>query len=440
MKKLILFGAGRSATSLIDYLIEQAAKLKWQVTVVDSDPLLARAKVGKTPFASVETFPIEDDSQRSRWIAQSDLVISLLPASLHLLIARDCLRFSKHLLTASYISEEIQQMAPEIKKAGILFMGEMGLDPGIDHMSAMNILDSIQKKGGEVLSFKSYCGALIAPECDDNPWRYKFSWNPQSVIHAGEEGADFREHGIPVHVPYESLFQDCKSVEIPGLGKMAYYPNRNSLLYASRYKIDHVPTLLRATLRYPEFCKGWHALIRLGLTEAKAVSTEGLSFRDWTLQAVPHHDSTAPEESLARFLGTDKHSGLIRQLKFLGLLDSRPVNLGVRSNQEVLLHLMQEKLRMKSSDRDMVIMLHELEFERKNIRARLNSYLIVLGEDNLRTAIAKTVGLPLGILAKLILTNKVSLTGLHIPVLPEVYQPVLKELEEYGVRFEEFFN
>lgn len=440
MKKLILFGAGKSATSLIDYLIEQATKLKWQVTVVDSDPLLARAKVGKTPYASVETFSIEDDSQRSRWISQSDLVISLLPPSLHTLIARDCLRFSKHLLTASYISEEIRQMAPEIEKAGILFMGEMGLDPGIDHMSAMNILDSIQKKGGEVLSFKSYCGALIAPECDDNPWRYKFSWNPQSVITAGQQGADFREAGTPVHLSYEALFENCKSVDIPGLGKMAYYPNRNSLQYASLYKIDHIPTVLRATLRYPEFCEGWHALIRLGLTKDKTLSTDGLSFRDWTLQAVPHHDAADPEGSLAGFLGTDKYSGLIRQFKFLGLLDPGPVNLGTVSNQQVLLHLMQEKLRMKSSDRDMVIMLHELEFERKNIRARLSSYLIVLGEDNLRTAIAKTVGLPLGILAKLILTNKVTLTGLHIPVLPEVYQPVLKELEEYGVRFEEFFN
>lgn len=440
MKKVILLGAGKSATSLIDYLIEQASKYKWQITVIDADPLLARAKVGKTPFARVETFDISDDAARSLWISQADLVISLLPAPLHILVAKDCVRFRKHLLTASYISPDIRALEADIEKAGILFMCEMGLDPGIDHMSAMQILDSIRRKGGQILSFKGYCGALIAPECDDNPWRYKFSWNPEAVVRAGMEGASYLSNGKEVRVPYESLFTDYQAVEIPGLGKLAYYPNRDSLHYRSLYQLDHIPDILRATLRYPEFCEGWHALIRLGLTSPETkTDTDKLSYAEWTLQQVNDHQGGAPEDRLAGFLKTTRRSRLLRQFKYLGLLENAPVGLGKVANETVLRHILEEKLAMKPADRDMVVMLHEMEFERKHIRTKLNAYMIVLGEDSLRTAIAKTVGLPLGILAKLLLTGKVSLTGLHIPVMPEVYQPVLRELEEYGIRFEEFF-
>jgi saccharopine dehydrogenase-like NADP-dependent oxidoreductase len=441
MKKLILFGAGKSATCLIDYLIEQAPKYKWQITVIDADPLLARAKVGKTVHVAVETYDIGNDEARGASIADADLVISLLPAALHILVAKDCLRHKKSLLTASYISPDIRELEKDIERAGVLFMSEMGLDPGIDHMSAMKILDSIRRKGGEVLSFKGYCGALIAPECDDNPWRYKFSWNPRSVVLAGSAGARYRINGKDMAVPYEKLFSDYKAVEIPGIGKMAYYPNRDSLHYASLYQMENVPTILRATLRYPEFCEGWQALISLGLTDpGKTTDTDKLTFSDWTLQSSGGTRHGNPEEKLAAFLHTSSRSRLMRQFKFLGLLDSETIALGKKTNADVLLQVLIEKLRMKPSDRDMIVMLHEMEFERKSIKTKLNSHLIVLGEDNLRTAIAKTVGLPLGILAKLLLTGKVQLTGLHIPVMPEVYQPVLKELEEYGIRFEESFS
>jgi saccharopine dehydrogenase-like NADP-dependent oxidoreductase len=441
MKNVILFGAGKSATSLIDYLIEQASRNKWQVTVVDADAFLARAKVGKSPHATVETFDIHDAEARGKCIAAADLVISLLPAALHILVAKDCLAHHKSLLTASYISPEIRALEKDITEAGVLFMCEMGLDPGIDHMSAMNILDSIRRKGGEVLSFRGYCGALTAPESDDNPWRYKFSWNPRALVTAGCGGATYRVDREVVTVPYEKLFSDFKAVDIPGLGKMAYYPNRDSLQYASLYKMENVPTILRATLRHPEFCEGWQALITLGLTNPhKMQRTDQLSYADWTLQAVNGKQQGSAEERLSAMLQTGKRSRLMRQFKFLGLLSDEPIGLGEKSNADLLLHVLSAKLQMKPSDRDMVVMLHEMEFERKSITTKLNSRLVVLGEDNLRTAIAKTVGLPLGILAKLVLTEKVSLTGLHIPVQPEVYQPVLKELEDYGIRFEESFS
>lgn len=441
MKKLILLGAGKSATSLIDYLIEQASKFKWLLTVIDTDALLARAKVGRTPFARAETFDVENDELRSKWISEADLVISLLPPSLHLKVAKDCIRFHKDLLTASYISAEIAALKPEIEQAGVLFMCEMGLDPGIDHMSAMNLLDSIRRKGGDILSYKGYCGALMAPECDDNPWRYKFSWNPEGVVNAGKGGAAYLSEGKEIHVPYGKLFSDYQAIEVPGLGKLAYYPNRDSLRYRSLYQLEpSLSHILRATLRYPEFCEGWQALISMGLTDAKHQSdSDKLTFSEWTLQQVHGSSDHEPEQRLAAFLKVSRHSRIIRQFKYLGLLGAEPVGLGSTSNAVILQHVLRDRLRMKPTDRDMVVMLHEMEFERKHIRTRLNAYMIVLGEDNLHTAIAKTVGLPLGILSKLILTEKVKMTGLHIPVMQDVYHPVLKELEEHGIRFEEFF-
>lgn len=442
MKKLILLGAGKSATSLIDYLIEQASRFKWLITVIDSDALLARAKVGKTPFARAETFDIENDELRAKWISEADLVISLLPASLHIKVARDCIRFKKDLLTASYVSTEIAALKSEIERAGVLFMCEMGLDPGIDHMSAMNILDSIRRKGGDILSYKGYCGALMAPECDDNPWRYKFSWNPQGVVNAGKDGASYLAEGREIRVPYDKLFSDYQAIEVPGLGKLAYYPNRDSLHYRELYQLDApLSDILRATLRYPEFCEGWQALISLGLTDSlRQTDSDTLSYSNWTLQQVPAATDAAPEDRLAAFLNVARHARIVRQFKYLGLLGTERVGLGTASNAEVLRHVLENGLKMKPTDRDMVVMLHEMEFERKNIRTKLNAYMIVLGEDNLRTAIARTVGLPLGILSKLILTEKVKMSGLHIPVMQEVYHPVLKELEDYGIRFEEFFS
>lgn len=441
MKKIVLFGAGKSATCLIDYLKEQCSRLKWHLTVVDADPILARAKVGRTDFASVETFDINNKEIREKWVSSSDLVISLLPASLHTLVAEDCLHFGKHLLTASYISPEVQKMEKQIQKAGVLFMGEMGLDPGIDHMSVMKILDSIRNKGGEILSFEGYCGALMAPENDDSSWHYKFSWNPMGVILAGQAGAMYRKDGKRIEVAYPQLFENNKTVEVPRLGNLAYYPNRDSLHYASLYHLENVPTILRATLRYPSFCRGWHALIKLGLTDnKKRRKTDQLSFSEWALQKVPAQKRRSDEDRLIDFLQIKKHSKLMAQLKSIDLLSQEKIAMGNTTNAEVLQHILTEKLKMEPNDKDMIVMLHKVLFKRKSITASLNSYLIVLGEDNLRTAIAKTVGLPLGILAKLILMKKIQLTGLHIPVMPEVYLPVLHELEDYGIRFEEYFG
>lgn len=436
-----MFGAGKSATCLIDYLLANAPRQKWHVTVVDNDLMLIKSKTGKSYYVTPVAIDIRDQQARLALVAETDLVISLLPPQLHILVARDCLQYHKHLLTASYTDPEVRKLQKDIQKAGLLFMYEMGLDPGIDHMSAMKVIHSIEKKGGLIYSFKSYCGGLISPESNDNPWQYKITWNARNIVLAGQSGATYKDKGKVKELSHEQLFDQSKTIMIPGLGKLSYYPNRDSLAYMSSYNLEQIPTFMRATLRYPDFCEGWSAVIRLGLTDdSRKIQTDNLTYFKWASQHVKTDKQLSNEENIALFLGVSSKSKIIRQLKYLGLLNGEVINQGEQTSAAVLQQVMESRLGMSPNDKDMIVMMHEIEFERRNIATRMHSYMIVQGEDNLRTAMAKTVGLPLGIMAKLVLQEKINLTGLHIPTMPEVYNPVLKELEEYDIRFEESFE
>lgn len=441
MRNILLFGAGKSATCLIDYLLANAPRQKWHVTIADHDLMLIKAKTGKSYYVTPAAINMEDAAARQPLIQEADLVISLLPAQLHILVARDCLQFGKNLLTASYIDPEVKKLEKDIEAAGLLFMYEMGLDPGIDHMSAMKLIHSIEKKGGQMTSFKSYCGGLISPESNDNPWQYKISWNARNIVLAGKSGATFKEKGKVKELTHEQLFDQSKTIQIPQLGKLAYYPNRDSLAYMDVYNLHDIPTFMRATLRYPDFCEGWSTLIKLGLTEDDhKQGTDNLTYFNWASQQLTIDNDLSPEENMAQYLGVSNKSKIIRQLKYLGLLNGDVINQGEQSNANILQHVIEHKLVMSPTDKDMIVMMHEIEFERRGMSTRLHSYMIVQGEDNLRTAMAKTVGLPLGIMAKMILQDKVPLKGLHIPVSPDIYNPVLKELEEFDIRFEESFE
>ncbi len=441
MKNILLFGAGKSATFLIDYLLTNAPRQKWHITVADNDLMLIKSKIGKSYYATAAAIDVKEQAVRQQLIQETDLVISLLPPALHIIIAKDCLHFSKNLLTASYIDPEIRKLQKDIQKAGLLFMYEMGLDPGIDHMSAMKLIHSIEKKGGQIYAFKSYCGGLISPESNDNPWQYKISWNARNIVLAGASGATYKEKGKIKEVEYPQLFDQSKTIQVPGLGKLAYYPNRDSLNYVDAYNLGNIPTFMRATLRYPDFCEGWNALVKLGLTDdSKKHPTDNVTYFKWASQNIKVDKQLTNEENVAQFLGVSSKSKLVRQLKYLGILNGELINLGEQSNAVILQHVLEDRLKMEAADKDMIVMLHEIEFERRNMATRLHSYMIVQGEDNLRTAMAKTVGLPLGIMAKLLLSGNLQLTGLHIPVMPEVYNPVLRELEEFDIRFEESFE
>ncbi len=498
MKQILVFGAGKSATCLIDYLVNECALNNWTLTVVDGNLELARSKTGNAPHTKALSIDVENEGERSQLIRSADIVISLLPPSLHFLVARDCVQAGKNLLTASYIDDKIAALKNEIHRKGLLFLCEMGLDPGIDHMSAMQLIHSIKADGGRITSFKSHCGGLVAPESDDNPWHYKISWNPRNVVMAGKAGATFKENSEVVNMKYENLFDPKRVVDIPQLGYLAYYPNRDSLGYIPVYGLEEAGTFVRTTLRYPEFCFGWKNIIELKLTdETIEYDTNGLSlkrffqehfnkhgFSDWIekqltarftqtkqlleklqqLLAAEEKADAAQWKELQEFMMIDHKGELMdvnldevktkaaatvagqmheanlsmKQLFFLGADDSETlINKGQCSAADVLQFALEQKLVLKPHDKDMIVMLHEIEYEKNGKTEKVDSYLIVHGEDQLHTAMAKTVGLPLGIAAKLILQGKIRLSGLHIPILPEIYGPVLQELQANGIIFHE---
>lgn len=498
MKKILLFGAGKSATVLIGYLLENAKEENWFLTVIDADLQLVKNKISDSPYGIALSFDINNAEERKTHIGQSDIIISLLPPALHYIVATDCVELKKNLLTASYVDDQIKNLRSEIEKNNLLFLCEMGLDPGIDHMSAMKMIDEIHSKGGKIISFQSHCGGLVAPESDDNPWRYKISWNPRSVVLAGKSGAHFKEKGEEKRLAYEELFVPDRIIEVPELGFLSWYPNRDSLSYASLYHLEEADTFIRTTLRYPDFMYGWKNVIELKMTdEISKYDTEGRSlyevfkehmdkngFGQWLEQKLTNRFSQTkemlnnlvklmeaekeaeaenldiPEEFMtvdekgniteieldevknraASFLAYKMHEAnlTLKQLFFLGLDDKETyVNKGVCSAADVLQFAIEKKLALKPEDKDMIVMMHEIEYKIENKKSKTTSLLIAKGENNVRTAMAKTVGLPLGIATKLILNKTIQSKGLHIPTKKEIYEPVLKELEQHGIKFDE---
>ena len=439
MTNILVFGAGKSSSYLIKYLLDCSLKQFWQVTVADSNLNAALAKIGDHSFGRAVQLDIHEDVLRKRQIGQADLVISLLPPSLHFIVAKDCIELRKNLITASYLSEEIKSLHIDARNAGLLFMNEIGLDPGIDHMSAMKIIDEIERLGADISSFKSYCGGLVAPESDNNPWHYKISWNARNILNAGKSGAHFMDNGIEKKFDYSDLFNQYELIKVPGLGNLAAYANRDSLNYRNYYGLEQVKTMLRATFRYEEFCLGWNTIIQLGLTTEDMKFTDaGLTYYDWFMYATKAVEGNNPSDKIRNI--TPKEKDLVLNLiDWLGLFNSDKINLiGEMSSADILLQRMEEKWKIEDYDKDMVVMRHEFDYARKNIETHLSSTLIVKGEDKTYTAMAKTVGLPMAIFAKLLLTGKIkNLVGVQIPIMKEVYKPVLKELATFGIEFSE---
>ena len=421
MKTILLLGAGKSATVLIDYLLKESETNKWKFIIADANKEQILLKTNHSRFAEAVEIDITNIRQREKIIQRAHVVISMMPPALHFLVAKDCVEYRKHLLTASYLDNTIKSLRDEITQRKLFFLCEIGLDPGIDHISAMKIIDGIKARGGTITSFKSHCGGLVAPESDDNPWHYKISWNPRNVVMAGKAGAEYKLNNTIKHKGYSELFKNCSRINIEGLGKLAVYPNRDSLSYIPIYKLDKVETFIRTTLRYPSFCEGWDAIVQAGLAnEVDEINTYGLTFVKWSAAIIPFvNDSNK------------------LMLQFIGLFDEVLVPAAAKTSADVLQYLLETKLFMLPTDKDMVVMLHEIEYTLEGKTTKIESSLIVKGEDSLRTAMAKTVGLPLGITAKLILNGDLQLTGLHIPIIKEIYEPLLKELKLNGIRFTE---
>ncbi len=440
MKNILVIGAGRSATALINYVLKNAAEKGWFVTVADADPDLAAKKVNNHPNGRATWLDVMKPNDRREVIERNDVIVSLLPAHLHFRIAKDCIKYKKHLVTASYVSQEMYRLGEEARKADLIFMGEMGLDPGIDHMSAMKTIDELRNKGAEIIDFRSYAGGLIAPESDDNPWHYKFTWNPRNVVRAGQGTAQYLEEGKYKYIPYSRLFKQYKVIEVPGMGEFEAYANRDSLLYRERYGLGDIPNILRATLRKRGFCEAWSALVKIGLTDDSypIVCTDGLTYFDFVEAYLPKGKrNESMRERLSQLLKIDIDSDVMSKLEWLDLFSREKIGLRKASPARILQQLLEKKWTLKEEDLDMIVMQHEFIYNLDGKKQKLTSSMVLKGEDSINTAMAKLVGLPLGIFVKLIIDGKIKSTGVNIPVMEEVYTPVLEELEDYGVVFKE---
>jgi saccharopine dehydrogenase-like NADP-dependent oxidoreductase len=437
MKTILVIGAGLSSSSLIRYLVQNAAENNWQIRVVDQDIELAKKKLNDHPAGVALSFNALDPIERKSEIDGADLVISMLPARFHVEIAKDCIAAQTNLITPSYISSEMKALDAPAKEAGIIIMNEIGVDPGIDHMSAMRVLDEIRAKGGSIHSFKSFCGGLIAPESDNNPWNYKFTWNPRNVVLAGQGAAAcFEEESEYKYIPYHKLFTRLDHISIPGYGDFEGYANRDSLSYRSIYKLEGIPTIYRGTLRKSGYCRAWNVMVDLGLTEDNYAmdKSENLTPRSFLNAFLPYRKNVSVEEKFKEYLG-DKID-LYSKFEWLGLFEhTPPFGIPNASPAQLLEHLLVKKWSLDPSDKDMLVMFHEFAFHLEGKFQKITSHMVNIGEDAVYTSMSNTVGLPAAICAKMILNGTLQSKGVQIPVLPEIYNPILDELELYGIKF-----
>jgi saccharopine dehydrogenase (NADP+, L-glutamate forming) len=437
MKNILVIGAGRSSTYLIQYLLNHSASEQWKVTVADVSIDLAKQKTNNHPNARAILFDIHNQQQREEEIKNADLVVSMLPASMHLEVAKDCIKFNKHLATASYVSPEMAALSNEASDAKVTFINEIGLDPGIDHASAMKLIDEIKESGGELISFKSYCGGLVAPESNDNPWGYKFSWNPRNVILAGQGTAQYIENGKYKYIPYNRLFTQIETIEIEGYGKFDAYANRDSLSYRKSYGIENISTLLRGTLRNSGYCKAWNVFVKLGLTDDtyKITASDSMTYLQLLESFLPESIFNI-KEKLYRFMDNNLDDETWEMIEYTGIASESKIQLANATPAQILQNLLEEKWKLNAADKDMIVMQHLFEYK-NNVGElkKITSTLVVKGQDQLFTAMAKTVGLPLAIASKLILQDKIKTRGVLIPTSKEIYIPLLRELELLGIHF-----
>ncbi len=441
MRKILIIGAGRSASNLIHYLLAKSTSENLQVTIGDLSLELAQRKAAGHPNAKAIEFDIKNELQRSREIQNHDLVISMLPAHMHVSVAEDCITHKRHLVTASYISDAMMSLDIDAKANNLVFMNEIGLDPGIDHMSAMKIIDDIRDKGGKMILFESFCGGLVAPESDNNLWNYKFTWAPRNVVLAGQGGtAKFIQEGTYKYIPYHKLFRRTEFFDVEGFGRFEGYANRDSLKYRSIYGLDDVLTMYRGTIRRVGFSRAWNMFVQLGMTDDSYVidNSETISYREFTNLFLPYHPTDSVEIKLRLQLGIELDDIMWDKLLELDLFNkNKIVGLKNATPAQILEKILSDKWTLEPDDKDMIVMYHKFGYELNGEEKQIDSKMVCIGEDQTYTAMSKTVGLPAAMAALRILNGEISTPGVQLPIKKEVYEPILKELEEYGVKFME---
>lgn len=441
MRNILIIGAGRSASSLIRYLLEKSTVENLHLTIADLSKALAEKKTNNHPNATPIALDIFDKTQRNFEIQKADIVISMLPAHLHIEVAKDCIVYKKHMVTASYISDAMQELDAAAKANNLIFMNEIGLDPGIDHMSAMKVIDEIREKGGKMILFESFCGGLVAPESDTNLWNYKFTWAPRNVVLAGQGGAaKFIQEGTYKYIPYNKLFRRTEFLEIEGFGRFEAYANRDSLKYRSVYGLDNALTVYRGTMRRVGFSKAWDLLVQLGMTDDSYSMdhSETMSYREFTNSFLPYHPTDSVEIKLRHILKLDQDDVIWDKLADLDLFNpTKLVALKDATPAQILEKILTDRWSLSPDDKDMIVMYHKFGFELNGERKQIDSTMVCLGEDQIFTSMAKTVGLPVAMATLQILNGNITTPGVQLPINKEVYLPILKELEDYGVHFKE---
>lgn len=398
---------------------------------------MAKRKINGSDHGSAIVFEADNAERRRELVAQSDLVISMLPAFLHIDVAREAVELGVNLITPSYVSKEMRELHDAAQSNGVLLLNEMGVDPGIDHMSAMRVIHEIQREGGKLIRFESFTGGLIAPESDNNPWHYKFTWNPRNVILAGMGGtAQYIQNNRLKYIPSFKIFERFKEIEIKGHGSFEGYPNRDSLSYRKVYGLEDVPTIYRGTLRGAGFCNAWNVFVQLGMTtEDFEVECKNMTYRDFINSYLMYDEQLTVEEKLKKF--HDLEEEVFDMIEWTGIFEDKLIGLESATPAFILQRLLEEKWALEEDDKDMIVMWHRFDYEKGDEVHEVHSSMVAIGEDQTYTAMSETVGLPVGIAAKMILTGELTLTGVQMPILPEVYNPILDELSSYGIKFDE---
>lgn len=441
MQHILLIGAGRSSGTLIKYLIDNAVNNHWQLTIADRDFKFLDKDIFQLDYVFEAELDINNDDSRKELIKASDIVISMLPAHMHINVAKDCIHFKKNMVTASYISKEMKALDQEARREGVIIINEIGVDPGIDHLSAMKVIDEIREEGGTIRDFETFTGGLVAPESDNNPWNYKFTWNPRNVVLAGQGGAvKFIQEGTYKYIPYHKVFRRTEIINIEGYGKFEGIANRDSLKYRSVYGLEDIQTMYRGTLRRPGYCRAWDSFVQLGATDDSYIieNSEHMTHREFINLFLPYNPTDSVELKLRHYLNlAHDEIELFEKLEWLDLFKEIPIGLKNATPAQILQKILERKWTLDVNDKDMIVMWHKFVYEKAGKLYEKHSSMVIKGDDQTHTAMAKTVGLPVGITAKMMLNNKIVEAGIHIPIKKSIYTPVLEELEEYGIRFEE---
>lgn len=440
-KNILLIGAGRSSSTLIRYLLNESKKENWFIRIADQDLDLINKKINNHPQAEGFKFNIEDLELANEEIKKADIVISMLPWRFHIEVAKLCVKNKKNLITPSYISPEIKALDKEAKEAGIMIMNELGVDPGIDHMSAMKLIHEVRERGDKVVHFESFTGGLVAPESDNNPWNYKFTWNPRNVVLAGQGGAaKFIEEGEYKYIPYHKLFRRTEFINIEGYGKFEGIANRDSLKYQSVYNLEDVRTIYRGTLRRVGFSRAWDVFVQLGATDDSYVieNSENMTYRQFINSFLAYNPHDSVELKLRYYLKIDQDDTLWEKLVWLGIFENTKIGLKKATPAQILQKILEDKWHLDENDKDMIVMWHKLKYAKKDgSEKEVQSSMVAIGEDQSHTAMSITVGLPVGICCKHVLNGNIKDTGVLMPIEPHIYLPILDELEEKNIKFNE---